>query len=188
MVWILKNTVTNEDMLNRKETFQDLCHLLDEEIDHFVKTILTKGNRSTIKRGIKKLKKNNEILVFHNYDLCGGNDPNVWQYMKPKLIEHYLNSKFDFNTTWAYKRLLARFTGSFTDKFIVKPNPEIDLSQLGLIYINAKIFDSNIGEELIILTQDQLNYLKLAYPENTMYHSIEVNKVLKELTDIGLLE
>ena len=57
MSWSLKNIVTGEIMRDSKYSFRDLCTDIDHEIVYFMQSVITKGNKSRIKKGIKDLKK-----------------------------------------------------------------------------------------------------------------------------------
>ena len=190
-MWTLRNTLTGDTCGDNRRSFAELCKSIESEIVPYAADIFHRGTKKTIKMLMNQLKEQNEILVFENVyaDYPQGKPgSSVWDFIKPKLIMEYLRYKFGFMAYFAFSRLLGRFDAALKDQYIVHISDKVDISQLGLLYTSARVYDSTIPADIIIVTQEQLNYMKLAYPENTILETVDVNKLLTELKKIGLYD
>lgn len=187
MNWSLKNKTTGEIVGEKYNSFESLCY---NEIDPLFKEwkeeIVTHSD-TFLKERVNRLRTANEVLEFDLIGTNGLSNANIWNnYLKSQTITFLLNHKFDRSTVTDYLRLIARLGDSISNKFIVLVSTDVDIAQLGLVYISAKMFDPGLVEDLIIITEDQLNYIKLVYEEKTLKHVTDVNKVLTYLKDLDL--
>jgi len=166
-MWQIKDTVTNEVIFSH-ESVHDIHRYLSDEITTMNRNLIKIKEYSKIREYLLEIKKKYRNAIVIN-EATKEQRISAWEYISSILINDFIEFRSQ-STIKATPRmpvvkiLLRRMPHIFQDKDYIILKKRDDLKKIrdfGIEFTQAKIYDSNLREEEIIMTVDQINYLKL---------------------------